>query len=71
MQHIKTCTLTQEENEDVWRCFLDAHEDLIPVDETVRFDDGARVFRMENGWGYLLPHIHGTDGFFIAKALKR
>jgi len=66
-----TCTLTQEENEDVWRCFLDAHEDLIPVDETVRFDDGARVFRMENGWGYLLPHIHGTDGFFIAKALKR
>lgn len=65
-----TCTLTQEENEDVWHRFLDAHSEFIPAGETIRLDNGV-TFKMEHGCGYLLPHIHGTDGFFIAKALKR
>jgi len=65
-----TCTLTREENEEVWRRFLDTHKGFVPANEAITFDDGDTVFEMENGCGYLLPHIHGTDGFFIAKALK-
>src|SRR5690606_37429908 len=65
-----TCTLTREENEEVWRRFLDTHKGFVPANEAITFDDGVTVYEMENGSRYLLTHIHGSDSFFIDKALK-
>lgn len=68
-----TCTLTYEENQEVWHSFLKRHkftpaefgEDIFPLSE-IGVNTGST-----DGYMYLLPHIHGTDGFFIAKALKQ
>ncbi len=54
-----TCTLRSEENEEVVSAFLEANHDyaLVP------FAVGELSSR---GMTTLYPHIHGTDGFFIA-----
>ncbi len=59
-----TCTLNREENECVIKAFLDANPDfyLAPIDT-------GRI-KSECGYITLYPHIHNTDGFFIAR-LKR
>lgn len=64
-----TCSLLPEENEDVVRAFLDAHPAFRLLDagevlhdariELPNATDGERFLR-------LLPHVHGTDGFFAA-----
>ncbi|MBP5293173.1 MAG: 16S rRNA (cytosine(967)-C(5))-methyltransferase RsmB, partial [Clostridia bacterium] len=56
-----TCTILPEENEGVVRQFLDAHPEF-----------GLEPFRVGSleapeGMLTLYPHIHGTDGFFMAK----
>ncbi len=66
-----TCTLTHEENQEVWRNFLDAHKGFAPVSEAVSLNERTETLDMKNGCAYLLPHAHGTDGFFVARALKR
>ena len=59
-----TCTLNPEENERVVERFLSENEGYTAVDFTV--GDLASSF----GTLTLVPHIHGTDGFFIAKLRK-
>lgn len=59
-----TCTILPDENEKNIECFLSEHPDFALVPWNV----GEIV--SENGMLTLLPHIHKTDGFFIAK-LKR
>ena len=59
-----TCTLNPEENERVVERFLAENEGYTAVDFTV--GDLASSF----GTLTLVPHIHGTDGFFIAKLRK-
>ena len=61
-----TCSILQEENEDVVRRFLTAHPDFAPEPFTLPGDMDAR-----DGMITLRPHIHGTDGFFISKLTKR
>lgn len=61
-----TCTLAPEENEDNVKSFLDAHPEFAPED--FRFENGLAS---ENGMLTLLPHKHGTDGFFMAKLRKK
>ena len=61
-----TCTLSPDENEENVRRFLDTHPDFVPVD----FSFGGGL-ASENGCLTLLPHKHGTDGFFMAKLMKR
>ena len=57
-----TCTLNPAENEDVCNRFLAEHPDFVKADylpEIERYSPDDRFLT-------LMPHLHGTDGFFIA-----
>ena len=60
-----TCTILQRENEDVVDCFRSEHPEFSLEDFTL---PGVRAC---GGMLTLWPHIHGTDGFFMAKLVKR
>ena len=61
-----TCTILQEENELIVKAFLARH----PEFEAVPFAHPICGVRPE-GWVTLLPHLHQTDGFFIAKLRRK
>ena len=60
-----TCTVFSEENEGNVKRFLADNPDF----ELCPFEYGN--FRCESGMATLLPQIHGTDGFFVAKLVRR
>ncbi len=62
-----TCSLEPEENEDVVVAFLAEHPDwtLVPAGEKHRTLPADA--RDPAGYVRLLPHRHGTDGFFAAR----
>ena len=60
-----TCTILPEENEENIKAFLEKHNDFSLVPWSVG-DISA-----ESGMITLLPHIHKTDGFFIAKLTRK
>lgn len=60
-----TCSLLSEENESVAEAFLASHPDfsLIPANEVL----AQQQINLDTGkYLNLLPHLHGTDGFFAA-----
>ncbi|MCD7776363.1 MAG: 16S rRNA (cytosine(967)-C(5))-methyltransferase RsmB [Firmicutes bacterium] len=59
-----TCTLRRAENEAVTEKFLASHGDFSPAPIHVCGIDAAC------GQITLMPHIHGTDGFYIASFIK-
>jgi 16S rRNA (cytosine967-C5)-methyltransferase len=59
-----TCTLNPAENADVVNAFLAENADFTTVDFTVS------GYSSVGGMLTLLPHVHHTDGFFIAKLRK-
>ena len=61
-----TCSVMKQENQEQVNAFLEKHSDftLVPFELPV-------VGRVEAGMITLWPHIHGTDGFFIAKLAKK
>lgn len=60
-----TCTLNPEENEKVVEEFADS------ADGFDREDFSVGRIKSSKGMVTLYPHIHDTDGFFIAKFRKR
>lgn len=60
-----TCTLLRRENEDVVLAFLAEHPEfeLTPLDLPL---DGGR-----EGMMTFWPHVHGTDGFFVARLRRK
>lgn len=60
-----TCTILPEENEENIKDFLQRHEDFTLVPWSVG-DISAEL-----GMITLLPHVHKTDGFFIAKLTRK
>jgi len=61
---LSTCTVDKRENEDVCERFLSSHSEFARAGFG---DDGLG----ENGYKTFYPHIDGTDGFFVAKFVKR
>ncbi|MFO7173163.1 MAG: 16S rRNA (cytosine(967)-C(5))-methyltransferase RsmB [Bacillota bacterium] len=67
-----TCTITREENLAVVEAFLAEHPDFRPDDLTPFLPEALRGEPgVQEGWIQLLPHRHGTDGFFIARLVRR
>ena len=59
-----TCTLLRRENEDIVSGFLETHPEFALEPFTLSGIGGT------GGMLTLWPHIHGTDGFFMAKLRK-
>ena len=59
-----TCTLNPSENEEVVSRFLASHPDFSPI----AFSVGS--LRADRGELTLLPHVHGTDGFYLSLLRK-
>ena len=60
-----TCTLLRRENEDVVDGFLAEHSGFVP--EPFEFAQ----FGVQPGMMTFWPHIHNTDGFFVAKLRRK
>ncbi len=67
-----TCTITREENLGVVEDFLAGNPEFIMGDLRQVLPPGLdQEPTAEKGYLQLLPHIHGTDGFFIARLRKK
>lgn len=60
-----TCTLFPAENEQVTDAFLAAHPDFAPVPFAAAGQD------CPEGRLTLLPHVHGTDGFYLSLLTRK
>ena len=66
-----TCTLFREENEQVVESFLAERPDALPVRKPPPGWPGPAEAWTAEGYLRLLPHRHGTDGFFAALLARR
>lgn len=65
-----TCTIHPRENQELVQAFLDENPDFEP-DEIAPYLPPTLAGEARGWWIQLLPHIHGTDGFFMARMRKR
>jgi 16S rRNA (cytosine967-C5)-methyltransferase len=61
-----TCTLLSEENEGVVQRFLASSHEFTPEPPRARLEALGVENALSGDWVKLLPHRHGTDGFFAA-----
>ena len=73
-----TCSVLRQENQDVVKAFLDAHEQFELLDPKTALiapfpvKDGLPVgASKDDSWWQLWPDIHETDGFFAAILQKK
>lgn len=62
-----TCTVLRRENQEVVEGFLAGH----PEFTMEAFSLPGPLGRVEEGMATLWPHLHGTDGFFMAKLRRK
>jgi len=62
------CSVLREEGEDVVDALLRARPDLVPAPFEV---PEARAIAGDAPFFRLLPHVHGTDGYFVARCVRR
>lgn len=65
-----TCTFGQKENLDIINEFLDKNNEFKLVGFENLLSSKENLENSKKGYIQLYPHIHGTDGFFIAKIQK-
>lgn len=65
-----TCTIQPRENQELVEAFVQSHAEYA-FDEIARFLPASLAGSATGGYVQLLPHIHGTDGFFIARMRKQ
>lgn len=66
-----TCSLEPEENEEVVDAFLADHPEWTAEPAGEKLQSLPTDARLPSGYVRLLPHRHGTDGFFAARLVKR
>lgn len=67
-----TCTIAEEENLAQVKSFLSRNPDFFLEDLTPYLPEGLRKEKsLSCGYLQLLPHKHGTDGFFLARLRKK
>lgn len=66
-----TCTVLREENEQVIESFLRERPEADPVRDPPAGWPGPGEAWSRDGYLRLLPHRHGTDGFFAAVLARR
>lgn len=57
-----TCTLRRAENDEICDRFLSEHPDF----EIADYLGGTEKYSADDRYMTFMPHIHGTDGFFVA-----
>lgn len=65
-----TCTIEQDENTNMVNKFLKQNSNfrLVNIEDNISNKDNLNS--LKHGYIQLYPHIHNTDGFFIAKMIK-
>lgn len=67
-----TCTVSRAENRDQVTAFLAGHPEFTAEDPSTWLPSGLdRQSTFKQGYVQLLPHLHGTDGFFIARLRRK
>lgn len=66
-----TCTLCKKENEKNVQWFLEQHKNFELEDITPFLPQGIIAETAKEGYITLYPHIHHTDGFFIARFRRK
>ena len=65
-----TCTLRADENEKTVDKFLSVHPEFSLCPFSIKSKDGAHPDIESDGTLTLFPHVHSTDGFFMAKMIR-
>ncbi|MDQ7791942.1 MAG: 16S rRNA (cytosine(967)-C(5))-methyltransferase RsmB [Clostridia bacterium] len=66
-----TCTITREENQNQVEHFLTRNPDFVLEDLRPFLPGALGDAGLSRGYIQLMPHVHGMDGFFIARMRKR
>ncbi len=66
-----TCTLSRKENEKNVEWFLANNEDYVAEDISEYLPEEWNMESAKQGYVALLPHISGTDGFFVSKLRRK
>jgi 16S rRNA (cytosine967-C5)-methyltransferase len=66
-----TCTITQEENEDIIEMFLNENSNFKLENICDYIPESIKADTCSCGYIKLFPNVHKSDGFFIAKLIRK